>query len=95
LSDKDTNGVIEARTMVRDPETGGWIENKSKTTLFPEMWSKRQVKEEVGEAFYNSESISPYEWEGISPSGVTIRGYYKRPEGSALTAWPVYGKVRH
>ena len=31
-------------------------------------------------------------WRGISPSGIKMEGYYAKPDGSALTAWPVRNK---
>ena len=47
--------------------------------------------EEIEGAFQNSKPIpnTPGLWQGTSPSGVKIRGYYTKPEGGAATAWPV------
>ena len=93
----DANGVIRAQTQIRDPKTGGWIDKPNPTTLYPEYWTKRQTIKEIEGAFQNSKPIPndipgrpPKLWEGTSPSGVKIQGYYTKPEGGAATAWPVY-----
>ena len=82
--------MVRAKIQVRDPATGGWVNKRGETDLFPDYWSRRQVRQEVQEAFYNSKPINNNMWEGLSSSGIKIRGYYKRPDGSAATAWPVY-----
>ncbi|ASA57899.1 EndoU domain-containing protein [Vibrio gazogenes] len=92
IGESDANGVMKAKIQVHDPDTGGWVDKTAPSTFYPENWSKRQVKIEIQEAFYNSKPIGGDMWEGKSPSGVTIRGYYKVPDGSASTAWPVYSK---
>jgi hypothetical protein len=92
LGKADKNGVLKARIQVRDLETGKWINKQQPSTFYPDHWSRRQVKHEVKEAFYNSKPLSKYMWQGRSPSGIDIQGYYnpKIPNGSASTAWPVY-----
>ncbi len=87
----DRNGVTVARVEIRDPATGRWIPKRADTSLYPSHWSRRQVQLEVEAAFRNSNPVTAELWEGISPSGVRIQGYYTRPDGGAATAWPVYG----
>ena len=91
IIEKDINGVMKARIQIRDPETGGWVDKRVPSDFFPEHWSKRQTQTEIEEAFYDSKAISKSKWEGVSPSGVRIQGYYKVPDGSSSTAWPVTG----
>lgn len=92
LGQADNNGVTRARIQVRDPLTGAWVDKNAPSTFYPSHWSRRQTQIEIQEAFYNSRPITNDLWEGISPSGVKIQGYYKIPEGNASTAWPVYGR---
>jgi hypothetical protein len=87
----DVNGVYKAKIQVRDPATGGWVSKRAPSDFFPDHWSKRQTQNEIKEAFYNSKPVSKSMWEGVSPSGVKIQGYYKVPDGAAATAWPVHG----
>ena len=92
----DANGVIRANTQIRDPQTGGWVDKPQATTFYPEHWTRRQTVQEIEGAFQNSKPIPgalgqpPRMWEGTSPSGVKIQGFYTRPEGGAATAWPVH-----
>jgi len=87
----DANGVTRAKIQVRDPETGRWVNKRATSSMYPDHWSKRQVQSEVTGAFENSRPIGGDKWQGTSPSGVKVQGYYKKPDGSAATAWPVYG----
>ena len=80
-AEADAVGVSKGYISVRNPKTGSWATKPTETTFFPTRWSKRQTMEEIKEAFANSKPISPKMWEGTSPSGVKIRGYYKKPEG--------------
>ncbi|TEA26381.1 hypothetical protein O970_08975 [Candidatus Schmidhempelia bombi str. Bimp] len=46
---------------------------------------------EIESAFKNSKRISNTErWEGVSTSGLKIQGFYKKPNGTGATAWPIY-----
>ena len=42
-------------------------------------------------AFANPVLVSSFKHKckGAAPSGIRIEGYYAKPDGSALTAWPV------
>ncbi|UDL04773.1 RHS repeat-associated core domain-containing protein [Marinobacter sp. CA1] len=90
IGEADSSGVMKARIQVRDSATGAWVDKKAPSTFYPESWSRRQTETEIQEAFYNSRPLVDDMWEGVSPSGVTIRGYYQKPDGNASTAWPVY-----
>ncbi|WP_375334980.1 EndoU domain-containing protein [Gilliamella apicola] len=90
----DVNGVTKGYISVRDPATGKWYEKQAETTFFPKHWSKRQIEKEIKSAFENSKPHPKYKgrWIGKSSSGVTMEGYYKKPNGTGATAWPVYNK---
>jgi hypothetical protein len=47
---------------------------------------------EIKSAFENSKKLptSKDKWEGISKSGLKIQGYYKKPNSTGATAWPIY-----
>ncbi|MBC9132003.1 EndoU domain-containing protein [Frischella sp. Ac13] len=93
----DANGVTKGYISVRDPATGKWYKKQAETTFFPEHWSKRQTEMEIKSAFGNSKP-KPGEsekWIGTSSSGIKMEGYYKKPNGTGATAWPVYqGKTK-
>ena len=88
----DKNGVSTGYISVRNPETGKWVPKKAVTSFFPEYLSKRQVENEIKSAFENSSPMKEGKgtWQGTSENGLTIQGYYGKPDGSGATAWPVY-----
>ncbi|WP_176701139.1 EndoU domain-containing protein, partial [Gilliamella sp. Bif1-4] len=90
----DVNGVKTGYISVRDPATGKWYKKQAETTFFPEHWSKRQTEMEIESAFRNSkphaDPLKKEMWQGTSSSGVKMEGYYKKPNGTGATAWPVY-----
>ena len=88
----DANGVTKGYISVRDPATGQWIQKKAETTFFPEHWSKRQTEIEIKSAFENSKQHSTNKemWTGTSSNGMKMEGYYKKPDGTGATAWPIY-----
>lgn len=88
----DVNGVTQGYISVRDPSTGKWVEKKVETTFFPEYWSKRKTETEINSAFGNSSPKpgEPDKWIGTSSSGIKMEGYYKKPDGTGATAWPLY-----
>jgi filamentous hemagglutinin len=47
---------------------------------------------EIKSAFGNStpKVDEPEKWVGISSSGIKMEGYYKKPNGTGATAWPIY-----
>ncbi|WP_100100491.1 EndoU domain-containing protein, partial [Snodgrassella alvi] len=88
----DSNGVSKGYISVRDPATGKWYKKQGETTFFPEHWSKRQTEMEIKSAFENSTPHPRYKerWQGTSSSGIKMEGYYKKPNGTGATAWPIY-----
>ncbi len=92
----DAAGVTEGYISVRNPQTGAWVPKPGLTTFYPANWSKRQTMQEIEGAFLNSKPLpklhpkDSQKWEGVSPSGIRIQGYYKVPEGGGSTAWLVY-----
>jgi hypothetical protein len=94
----DINGVKTGYISVRDPATGKWYKKQAETTFFPEHWSKRQTEMEIKSAFANSKPhTDPRKkemWQGSSSSGLKIEGYYKKPNGTGATAWPIYQGVK-
>ena len=98
LSEPDSNGVFAARTQIRNSANGAWIDKPGQTTFYPAQWTRNRTKFEIEEAFKNSNPIEDLfsgvptkKWEGVSPSGVKIQGYYTKPSGGAATAWPLQG----
>lgn len=47
---------------------------------------------EIKSAFENStpHTNEKDQWQGISSSGIKMEGYYKKPNGTGATAWPIY-----
>jgi filamentous hemagglutinin len=90
--DADVNGVQKGYISVRDPATGKWYKKHAETTFFPEHWSKRQTEMEIKSAFGNStpKVDEPEKWIGTSSSGMKMQGFYKKPNGTGATAWPIY-----
>lgn len=86
----DANGVFEARIRIRDPRTGRFVVKRARSSFFPVHWSRRRVQMEIESAWANSRPRGGNMWEGISSSGLLVRGYYLRPQGDAATAWPVH-----
>jgi len=64
-----------------------------KNTMFPEDWDEARVIDEINSAWENRKELKGRDsnmWQGVSKSGVVIRGY-KSPR---ITAYPVYGGER-
>jgi hypothetical protein len=88
----DKNGVSRGLISVKDPNTGVLAAKAKVTTFFPSSWTREQATQETWIAFKNSKPVpkNPDQWEGISPSGVKIRGYFGKETGTAVAAWPIY-----
>jgi hypothetical protein len=59
------------------------------STFFRDSWSRARVLIEIRGAFQNQILTEGNYWEGISPSGVIIRGYLDNA-GNINTAYPKY-----
>ena len=85
------NGVYKASVEIRKPD-GTWqrkTSNGGVNTMFPANWDEARVIEEINSAWENRKDLKGRDnnmWQGISKSGVLIRGY-KSPR---ITAYPVF-----
>ena len=85
------NGVYKASVEIRRPD-GTWqrkTSNGGVNTMFPANWDEARVIEEINSAWENRKDLKRRDnnmWQGISKSGVLIRGY-KSPR---ITAYPVF-----
>ena len=85
------NGVYKASVEIRRPD-GTWqrkTSNGGVNTMFPENWDEARIIDEINSAWENRKDVKGRDdnmWQGISKSGVVIRGY-KSPR---ITAYPVY-----
>ena len=85
------NGVYRASIEVKKKD-GTWqakTSNGGVNTMFPENWDEARIIDEINSAWENRKDIKGRDnnmWQGISKSGVVIRGY-KSPR---ITAYPVY-----
>ena len=85
------NGVYKASVEIRRPD-GTWqrkTSNGGVNTMFPANWDEARVIEEINSAWENRKDLKGGDnnmWQGISKSGVLIRGY-KSPR---ITAYPVF-----
>ena len=60
--------------------------------MFPDDWSIEKTKWEINGAWNSNnfelkETIKGIHWEGTSPSGIKIEGYYNN---NGIRAFPVY-----
>ena len=85
------NGVYKASVEIRRPD-GTWqrkTSNGGVNTMFPANWDEARVIEEINSAWENRKDLKGRDsnmWQGISKSGVLIRGY-KNPR---ITAYPIF-----
>ena len=85
------NGVYRASIEVKKKD-GTWqakASNGGVNTMFPENWDEARIIDEINSAWENRKDLKGRDnnmWQGISKSGVLIRGY-KSPR---ITAYPVY-----
>ena len=85
------NGVYRASIEIKKKD-GTWqakTSNGGVNTMFPENWDEARIIDEINSAWENRKDVKGRDnnmWQGISKSGVVIRGY-KSPR---ITAYPVY-----
>ena len=85
------NGVYRASIEVKKKD-GTWqakTSNGGVNTMFPENWDEARIIDEINSAWENRKDLKGRDsnmWQGISKSGILIRGY-KSPR---ITAYPVY-----
>lgn len=86
-----SNGVYRASVEIKRPD-GKWQKKTSNggvNTMFPENWDEARVIDEINSAWENKKELKGRDsnmWQGVSKSGVVIRGY-KSPR---ITAYPIY-----
>ena len=86
-----SNGVYRATVEIKRPD-GKWQKKTSNggvNTMFPENWDEARVIDEINSAWENRKELKGRDsnmWQGVSKSGVIIRGY-KSPR---ITAYPIY-----
>lgn len=85
------NGVYKASVEIRRSD-GTWQKKTSNggvNTMFPESWDEARIIDEINSAWENRKDLKGRDnnmWQGISKSGVVMRGY-KSPR---ITAYPVF-----
>ncbi len=89
VSPANGQGVYVAKVEIRNP-SGQWVSKSANSSFFPDRWSRNQVLSEIRGAFANSSNPSAEPWQGTSPSGIRISGYYNRNTNTINTAYPIY-----
>ena len=89
VSKANGQGVYVARVEIRNP-SGQWVSKSANSSFFPDRWSRNQVLSEIRGAFANSSNPAAEPWQGTSPSGIRISGYYNRNTNTINTAYPIY-----
>jgi hypothetical protein len=104
VSPPNAQGVYVVEVEIFNPATNSWVPKKpqhgsglsiGRSTMYPRAWSKQRVIDEIWGAFANSHMLNSSTWEGMSPSGVKIRGFYRSNGnngrvGDIITAYPIY-----
>lgn len=91
IGSPSSKGVYKASVEIRKPD-GTWQKKTSNggiNTMFPESWDEDRVIDEINSAWENRKDVKGRDsnmWQGVSKSGVLIRGY-KSPR---ITAYPVF-----
>ncbi len=82
-------GIYIGRVEIRNPANGQWVSKLSSSTFFPDQWSQDQVLTEIQSAFASANKAKE-PWQGTSPSGLKIEGYYNKATNTITTAYPIY-----
>ena len=82
-------GIYIGRVEIRNPANGQWVSKLSSSTFFPDQWSQVKVLSEIQSAFASANK-SKEPWQGTSPSGLKIEGYYNKATNTITTAYPIY-----
>jgi hypothetical protein len=71
---------------------GGWTTKKnSKSTFFPDSWSKDKVTSEITQGFSNKKSIGLHKYEGTMSDGTKVQFFSKTGKFEDIeTAFPIY-----
>ena len=82
-------GVYTGRVEIRRVTNGEWVSKVSGSSFFPDLWSREKVLSEIRGAF-NASDKNKEPWQGTSPSGLQIQGYYNKSTNTITTAYPIY-----
>ncbi|PZO36227.1 MAG: hypothetical protein DCF19_22020 [Pseudanabaena frigida] len=85
----NSQGVYIGRVEIRNPANGQWVSKLSSSTFFPDRFSQAQVLSEIQGAFASANKTKE-PWQGTSPSGLKIEGYYNKATNTITTAYPIY-----
>lgn len=85
----NSQGVYIGRVEIRNPANGQWISKVSSSTFFPDRFSQAQVLTEIRGAFASANKTQE-RWQGNSPSGLRIEGFYSKKTNTITTAYPIY-----
>jgi hypothetical protein len=90
ISNPNAQGIYVGKIQIRDSNNGQWVSKSAPSSFFPDRWSRNQVLSEIRGAFANAPNPAAEPWQGTSPSGIRISGYYNRNSNTINTAYPIY-----
>ncbi|MEI6332302.1 MAG: EndoU domain-containing protein [Pseudanabaena sp.] len=90
ISNPNAQGLYVGKVQIRNSSNGQWLSKSAPSSFFPDRWSRNQVLSEIRGAFANAPNPSAEPWQGTSPSGIRISGYYNRSTNTINTAYPIY-----
>jgi len=90
ISNPNAQGIYVGKIQIRNSSNGQWVSKSAPSSFFPDRWSRSQVVSEIRGAFANAPNPLAEPWQGTSPSGVRIYGYYNRNSSTINTAYPIY-----
>jgi len=85
----NSQGIYIGRVEIRNPTNGQWVSKLSSSSFFPDRFSQAQILSEIQSAFASANK-SKEPWQGTSPSGLKIEGYYNKATNTITTAYPIY-----
>ena len=87
-----SNGVRKNNIEIFNSRTNQWLPKRYINTMFPEWWTENRIKVENDAAYINRTSvITPngvQMWEGVTPSGVKVKGYEPTNSNPNATVYP-------
>ena len=93
-----SNGVRKNNISIFDIENNQWVQKTYRrgepalNTMFPEWWTGNRIKVENNAAYINRTSVitpnGAQMWEGVTPSGVKVKGYEPTNSNPNATVYP-------
>ena len=87
-----SNGVRKNNIEIFNSRTNQWLPKRYINTMFPEWWTENRIKVENDAAYINRTSVitpnGAQMWEGITPSGVKVKGYEPTNSNPNATVYP-------